>query len=340
MSRILTPQLSWIFVFWAVAVGCSEQNVPALASSEDKTSAPYVPPQGYQPSQSDPLAALYGGKIPEAGETTQGSSRATLTASFERSRSLELNTLMPSTWRRSFIWLKSRAKLKVQAWTSREITRMEDGKRDADFSISFQLLGPRSAIKTQLLEALRKIPNLPELPQQWGDQHEHESSRGAQALSLTLSSRSDESAQDDRWTLMTVELTSRLRTPTAETKLKNCRYVHALREDYSAHVPEWASKHFKSTSTRRFVAWEVTANLEGTVWRATWLYRNGAYRDTAIGWWTQQLERQKATQTALRGLEQTWRISDGLEISWWPETDPAPMGCEVAGPLLTFSGSL
>ena len=67
-----------------------------------------------------------------------------------------------------------------------------------------------------------------------------------------------------------------------------------------------------------------------------WIYRNGEQHDLAIRWWVQRLEQRGATRTALESLEQTWRLKGGGELSWWPETNPDPMGCQVAGSLLVF----
>ena len=326
-----------LMMFGIFICGCTDKDKTPKSVEKLDMGSVYSPPQGYEASTVDPLSALYGGKLPQANQGTQITSQY-LEKRFEAIKERPMSSVMPVSWRKAVSSLKSSTSVKVSAWSFTENTRMETRSKDMDLSLSLWLLGPRETVKASSLKALKSIPSLKGLPSSWGDQHEHHIHQGNMEAKIVVDSTSAELKSTHPTTLLSIEITWSRSHPLPKGELKNCRYIHALDQVKGERAPRWSIKHFKSTSSRRFVAWHEARSEEGWVWRATWLYRNGSYRDKAVGWWSEQLTRVKAVQIAERGLEQSWALKGGHEISWWPETEPEEMGCRVAGPLLSFEG--
>ena len=309
---------------------------PSIEANAPKA---YTPPVGYTASSGDPLAALYGGTIQSATGSNQprGLNNKALQSRFDKLKPVPLDHEFPTKWRRALKGLNEQIPLKVTSWRSKTTTRMERGQRDREIYFKLRLLGTKSDVQHLAPQALRKVKEFRVLPKKLGDQHEHIAEKGRERLLLNYSAIKSIENKVNPVLLATLKISWNLKTPEPRTLDKNCRYVHGLPQSMGeARVP-WAKRRFRSTSTRRFVEWYVERSKEGLTWRATWIYRNGSYRDKAVGWWTDKLNAKSATQTSLAGMEQTWALSDGETLQWWPESDPSSMGCKIAGPLLSIS---
>lgn len=326
-----------LFVSDSADQGADDGLKKSQSLENESASKGYTPPVGYQSNGVDPLAALYGGS---KGKTqTADQSAQSLEVRFNRLSKASLRPPFPKKWRRAFEQLAQIVPLKITEWSSTTRTRMERGKRDKALKVKFVLFGQKSEVSQTPYKILKKASELKGFPQKLGDEHEHISKTKTQELRVSYDA-SISHTESNPMVLAEVTIHWSLQTPNIVVeKPKNCRYVHALEQRLSEGYVSWASQHFKSTSSRRFVEWHVEYTVKKRIWRATWIYRNGSYRDKAVGWWSDKLSRQKATQASEQGLEQVWRRKEGEEVQWWPETDPGPMGCQIAGPLLTIEGT-
>ena len=324
-------------------LGCQSTTLDPDADQEKttldrpKTEHVYTPPSGYQASSVDPLAALYGGQIGKKADSKI--SKASLLKDFQSLKDSTLQSPFPRRWQKAFKKLNRQIPTKVTKWSASIRTRMERGQRDQELSVRFSILGQKSKLRRIPLSIFKSIPALKSFPQHLGDQHEHIAKSKNQELRLTYEGVVTSEPSDDPTVLAEVTI-HWLKTTSSSMNEdpKNCRYVHALEAGMGAKYVSWAAQHFKSTSTRRFVEWSVEQRVDQRSWRGTWLYRNGSYRDKAVGWWVKKLTAQKAKQISEEGMEQQWQLKSGLNIHWWPETDPGPMGCQLAGPLLSIEG--
>lgn len=337
----LKSKVAYIIVIGVVLAGChQEQAKLSLDTSESQEGATsktaYQPHPAYAPSTSDPLKALYGGQDPNSAN--RGLTSQALLSMFKGIKDLPIAAPLPKSWRRSLKHLKGKTKAKVSSWSYLERTRMERGKRDQEITITLKVWGKKSKVNQEVLAALRGVKELKRLPQHWGDRHEFVIKSHHTKL---ISKRSASLANDhptNPTVLATFEIEWTLNHPQPSGQLRNCRYVHGLSPSIARGFPKWAAQHLKSVSTRRFVEWRYELNQSEELWRATWIYRNGEMHDLALAWWVKKLEGQGATRTSSQNLEQTWSLPQKGEISWWPETNPDPMGCEIAGGLITFEG--
>ena len=334
-------RVAWALTLCLLTSACQNETKEdvnsSMASPVDKEPSAkiYTPPPGYAPSKSDPLLALYGGSKSKGAKITDSK----LSRRFESEKEIKLSSAFPRAWRRAISDLSKVFSVKVTQWRSTTGTRMERAKKNRSLSLTFKTLGKRTELQRNIYAHLSKIDALKTIPKRLGDHHEHLEEKGAEKLSFTYSLVKSTSHQDDPLSIATVEIEWSRERPQPNPLTKNCRYVHGLRPDLGAQTVEWAAQHFKSTSTRRFVEWTEELSPENRTWRATWIYRNGSYRDKAVGWWTDRISKRGATQRSMTGMEQVWSTSDQGTIEWWPETDPSPMGCEIAGPLLTVSST-
>ena len=313
-------------------------NDESSSSVQSNTESVYTPPPGYEASAVDPLAALYGGQVGKKQEIEVTEDR--LKKDFEALRNIPFESPFPRRWRAAFKKLNRQLPTKVTQWSANLRTRMERGQRDKEVKVQFSMIGPRSKLRVIPYKIFKALPALQSFPKKLGDQHEHISKKDTQELRITYEGTVTSENKNDPIVLAEVSISWLKSTPsTTEEKPKNCRYVHALEAQLGASDVSWAAQHFKSTSTRRFVEWSVERTSEKSSWRGTWLYRNGSYRDKAVGWWVNKLTAKKAKQLSEEGMEQEWRLKSGLNIQWWPETAPGPMGCQIAGPLLSVEGT-
>ena len=332
----------FIFIMMIVFfIACRTEQKEHSSSAEPKGNPvkTYTPPPGYESSGVDPLAALYGGKVSKKGGAKVDDAK--LKTRFEEKESITFTTEFPRKWRSALSQLNKTIPTKVTSWSLSKRTRMETGKRDQVIEVNFSLLGKRKQVTTLPIKVLSSIPQLTKLPRKLGDQHEHSYESPTEKLVMTY--QATKSTEQLTNPLILANISIHWEKNTVNPKNadgKNCRYVHGLPPHIASnHVP-WAEQRFKSTGTRRFVAWSISKKIKKTEWQSTWIYRNGSYRDKAVGWWTKTLNRQKAVQTSFSGMEQSWSLKNGGEVSWWPETNPGPMGCKIAGPLLTISGTI
>lgn len=339
---------SYIALFTVLTLstlGCtaSQDSDEATGSSDRPESAPITQPAlhpAYAPSTKDPLAALYGGRDPQAGAAEVNA--ADLKQRLKQIKPVELSAPLPSVWFKTLKRLSESPYVRVSRWSYHERARMDRAPRDLSIELTIKAWGKRSQVDREL-SSLRQIKSLRgKIPRRWGDGHEHVARSKNQELIIKRSSirAADSADPTDPTVLMTLELTWKRETPissaTAPDKLRSCRYLPGLSASDHHGFPRWSIPHFKSISTRRFIESSFERAQNATIGRATWIYRNGEQHDLAIKWWVQRLEAQKATKTSSQGLEQSWDLSSGDELSWWPETNPHPMGCKVAGSLLTF----
>ena len=328
-----------ILIFLA---GCTQEQDQQARDPQRSTTAvqrpAYQPHPAYAPSTTDPLKALYGGRDPNT--PADHITPQALKVQFDKIKDQPLVSPLPRSWRGPLQALKKKLSIKVSSWAYLERTRMERGKRDQQIEITLKVWGPKKNVNREVLATLRSIKVLKALPSQWGDQHELMMKR----KHTQVTSKRSASLADDHPTNPTVLATFTVdwsfNHPQPSGELKNCRYVHGLSPEIARGFPQWGSQHLKSVSTRRFVEYRYEINQEEELWRATWIYRNGVMHDLAIAWWVKKLEARGAKRITSQNLEQTWRLPRGGEISWWPETNPDPMGCEVAGGLINFEGRI
>lgn len=325
--------LALVILTFACEQEPSQEEKNRVQSSK-KILKPYSPPPGYAPSSSDPLLALYGGS---KGKGPSGMTDAKLKAEFESTLGVELGSGLPKSWRNALSKLGQSLPLKVTKWKSTTGTRMERGQQNRSITITLTALGLRSKVLSDISSSLSQLSEFRQLPKRLGDQHEHSEERHEERASLRLSLTKSSEKTTDPLSIASLELSWSRQYPNPTTLDKNCRYVHGLSPQLGEQAIDWAAQHFKSTGTRRFVEWSEEHNPKRSISLATWIYRNGSYRDKAVGWWTDQVTARGATQTSMTGMEQAWSSQHGWTIEWWPETDPSPMGCEVAGPLLSVS---
>lgn len=341
IGACLRSKVTYIFVIGLALMGCHQDQKDTAqdnsASSEAATSKPvYTPHPAYAPSTNDPLKALYGGQDPSSAN--RGLTPQALLSMFKEMKDLSIAAPLPKSWRTPLRRLKGKVKAKVSGWSYLERTRMERGKRDQEISITLKVWGKKSKVNHEVLTALRDIKALKNLPKRWGDRHTFVmKSHHTQLISKRSASLANDHPTNPT-VLATFEVEWTLNHPQPSGKLRNCRYVHGLSPSIARGFPKWAAQHLKSVSTRRFVEWKYELSQSEELWRATWIYRNGEMHDLALTWWVKKLEAQGATRTSSQNLEQTWSLPQGGEISWWPETNPDPMGCEIAGGLITFEG--
>ena len=343
--RYSQPQVSFLHIIAILILlnfACQDQSSTQPQADEHKTNekTPVVVPVNpyaanpYKSSGVDPLAALYGGQVGQSQVMTVKD----LKSIFQNLKASPLNKPFPSKWAKVLKGLSKNLSAKVTEWSSLTRTRMENGKRDKVVSFSLSLLGREQAVSLALAN-LRQLGELKQLPKKFEINKQVLNISAQQTLeySFTYDEAEDQAKQSLR--LAKLEVTWRLERANPKTELKNCRYVHALEASFAEADIPWAAQHFKSTSTRRFVEWFVSQKGTERSWTGTWLYRNGSYRDKAVGWWTTKLESKGAKQKSLNGMEQVWSLPKQMEIDWWPESDPSPMGCEIAGPLLSVRSS-
>ena len=341
----LRPSLIVMKALWLLimpcalcSMSCSTEDTSPQPPHRDVRPAPpkVITHPAYAPSTTDPLAALYGGRDPKSG--SRKVSAADLKRRFDRVRAIPLSTPLSAKWRKPLDALTRAPHIKVSSWSYQEQTRMDRAPRNLSFKITIKAWGERAQVNREVLSALKQIRDLRgKLPRRWGDGHEHlATSRNITFKLKRSASRALDSADPTRpVVLATFELSWERQTPTQEAT-RSCRYLPGLKPELSESFPAWAKRQFTSISTRRFIEWSLERGQREEVSRAMWIYRNGEQHDLAIRWWVQRLEQRGATRTALESLEQTWRLKRGGELSWWPETNPDPMGCQVAGSLLVF----
>ena len=309
----------------------TDQESAALATSNYA----YSKNNPYKSTGADPLAALYGGKVGQA----QSVSARDLKSRFDALSESPLVSPFPRSWKKSISHLRKKINAKVTQWSSTTRTRMERAKRDKVLQLTINCFGTRSQLEQALSQTLRGIKELKGLTINLDQTNSQVIKKGAETAELSMNSESAQSDSNQENYLLTLDITWRLERINPEGELKNCRYVHALEPSLAEVDVPWAKQHFKSTSTRRFVEWFVSQTGKDRAWTATWLYRNGSYRDKGVGWWTKKLKARGAKQKSSNSMEQVWTLANKLEIDWWPESDPGAMGCEIAGPLLSVRSS-
>lgn len=331
--------LAMVMTFFTGCMQDQEQQ-PHDAQRSSHTVAPkrpvYQPHPAYAPSAHDPLKALYGGQDPSSA--SRGLTPQALKRKFDEVKDLQPASPLPSAWRKALREIKKRQRAKVSGWSYLERTRMERGKRDQELKVTLKVFGKKTTVNREVLAVFREIKELKRLPSRWGDQHEFVIKGKHTRLKSTRSASLADDHPTNPTVLATFVFEWERHHPQPSGELRNCRYVHGLAPHIARGFPKWAAQHLKSVSTRRFVEWRYELTPSEEVWRATWIYRNGEMHDLALAWWVKKLEAQRATRTSSQNLEQTWRLPQGMEISWWPETNPDPMGCEVAGGLINFEG--
>lgn len=291
----------------------------------------YSPNNPYKSTGADPLAALYGGKVGQA----QSVSVKDLKSRFDSLSESPLVSPFPRAWKKSISNLRKQINAKVTKWSSTTRTRMERSKRDKVILLTINCFGTKSKLEKAISQTLSRIKELKGLKVNFDQSDSQVITRGAETAELSVSTESAQSDSNQESYLLTLDIAWRLERANPEGDLKNCRYVHALEPSLAEADVPWAMQHFKSTSTRRFVEWFVSQKGQDRSWTATWLYRNGSYRDKGVGWWTRKLEARGAKQKSSNSMEQVWTLPSKFEIDWWPESDPSAMGCEIAGPLLS-----
>jgi hypothetical protein len=292
------------------------ETPPPVSSKSPSTQG--IPPinPAYAPGP-DPLLALYGGRHSKSSKE-----------SFKAVKSVEVRAPLPKLWRTLIGRLSAGdVQAKVERWSYTRRTRMTRGRQDEALSFTVHLYGPSKEIHRALSKAFSLLKKaLPRRPKRWMSSHSIEGAPYSWSLIRTASS--------DRYA--TYDFTWDKTAP-PPTSLRNCRSIHTLNPPPLAH--EWMIRHFKSTGSRRFVEWSYTLDPNGERLTSLWIYRNGIYRDQGVGWWRTQLEKRGATREEMEGMSQEWRLSEGETLSWEPESDPPPLGCEVRGPFLSVTWS-
>ena len=300
-------------------------------SNSKENSNIYATNNPYKSTGVDPLAALYGGKVGKQ----QVVSVNDLKSRFDALSDSPLDSPFPRSWKKKIYLLRKTIKTKVNKWSSTVRTRMERGQRDKVVQMTLSFFGEKNQLEQSIVQTLSQIKEFKKIPRDLNQLDQKHIKQGDESLSLSFDVDSAKSSSSQESYLATLEVTWRLERSNPSGELKNCRYVHALDPGLAEATVPWAKQHFKSTSTRRFVEWFVSQVGQERAWTATWLYRNGSYRDKGVAWWTKKLIAKKAKQKSINGMEQVWSLSKQKEIDWWPESDPSPMGCEIAGPLLS-----